>query len=96
MRADETRIRRSHRLWHAQRLVSEPQVEVRAQLVRGSPGPPAGDGDPGLRARRRDRIASQGPCLYVPLLYLSETSANGIQWPRTAIAHTSGTLALFC
>ena len=33
---------------------------------------------------------------YVPLLYLSETSANGIQWPLTAIARTSEMLALFC
>jgi hypothetical protein len=33
---------------------------------------------------------------YTPLLYLSETSPNGIQRPRTATAHTSEKLALVC
>src|SRR5215831_5299774 len=33
---------------------------------------------------------------HVPPLYLSKTSANGRQWPRTAMAHTSEILALFC
>jgi hypothetical protein len=33
---------------------------------------------------------------YIPLLYLSEISANGIQWPRTAIAHTSEIPTLVC
>jgi hypothetical protein len=32
----------------------------------------------------------------VPLVYLSQPSVNGIKWPRTVMAHTSGKLSLFC
>src|SRR5262249_21557135 len=39
---------------------------------------------------------SQRPRLHIPLLYLSETSTNGIRRPRTAMAHKSEILALFC